>query len=437
MRTARYLRYVFCVTIVLGTLAGCTAEKNVSFSATKSSPPTLQSPSLRPLHLGTIAVAKVNIEHPTAKLVFKESGVSDSIVRHLKQSQHFKVIDWTNLEDVLLRRNLHWSDLNQDKDVSRQIRGVLLNDYFIMGSITGYSERMEYTSTAFSKLKKQVVSVVVELTVKDAITNEIVATAAGSSEKTRQITQTLGFGAAGGNDTMMANQVLEAALNRGFAELSPRLQKYHLAKSADHRDNKPKSSLVQLSNDVKILFLFAEKQVDDKKDVEDTAGILDLSMAEQAMAKGFHARGAQVLTAGDIVNRAYSIAGGQNVLLGDWVTEEELTDLENLLQARSGLAAYAIKAGKAAGADIVISGTILFQNYDAQYTGKLKAKQSSVLFTAKAIRIKDKKILHISDFQQDYVAIQGASQLKARSGAIHLAAKRAVREIVNAIDEAY
>ena len=182
------------------------------------------------------------------------------------------------------------------------------------------------------------------------------------------------------------------------------------------------------------MFLFAEQEETQSGALKQKeSGTIDLSIAENAMAKEFHKTGCQVLTAGDVVGKAYSVAGGEELLQSGWVTEKELFELENLLQARSGLASYAIQVGKTAGADIVITGTIRHQTGDSTFSQASKAKLSSTYLTVKAIRVKDKKLLHIAEIQQDYMAIQSPNRLKAKVKVIRLASQKASQELIEAV----
>lgn len=419
-------------------LSGCVAGKPTQHnSQTVSAPPPLQKTSHPNAHFGTVAVAKVKIDQPGARLVFKDSGVSDKIVRHLKQTGQFKVIDWTNLDDILLRRNLQWSDLTDDENVSNEIRKVLLNDYFLIGNVTSYGDRMDFSSSAFSKSKTQTVTTTVELSIKDALTNEILATGRGQGESSKNITQTLGFGAAGGNDTILANKTLEMAIDQGVANLIRQMP----TNSPPHRDlttktenNKRPAELYRLSPELKVLFLFAEEEeTEDGSIKEKKSSTLGLSIAENAMAKEFHKTGCQVLTAGDVVGKAYSVAGGEDILQTGWVTEEELFELENLLQARTGLASYAIKVGKTSGADIVVTGTIRHQTSTSTLSKAPGAKLSSTYLSAKAIKVNSKKVLHMSEVLQDYMAIQSPNRLKAQVKVLTIAAKKAAGELIEAV----
>jgi curli biogenesis system outer membrane secretion channel CsgG len=437
-----------CILFALALLAGCAGQGSQSPGRQgEAVAPRQEIPVVKPAKktgpgasLGTIAVAKVAIDHPSGRLVYQPNGVSDTIVRQMQATGNYRIIDWTNLQDVLFRRNLEWSDLQADKNIGRKIHDVLLNDYFLMGTITSYGERMEYSSSAFSKAKTQIVNVTLELTVKDALTNEIVASAQGKGEKSRQVMQTLGFGAAGGNDMVLANAVLDMAIEDAVAAIDDTLAALppRTPKSAGQGGEVAASMAapVPVQGNPKVLFIFSEAEDSGKgTGGKGQGGELGISVAEHAMAKAFAAAKCRVLTADDVVNKAYGISGGENIIQGGWVSEKDLLEVENLLQARSGLATYAVQVGKSAKADFVVSGTVRYQTEQVAGPSGVAAKQSFVFLMAKAVSVSGGQVLHMVTTQQDYMAIQSPSEMKARMNALTLAAQRAAEEILAAMRE--
>lgn len=265
------------ILLALILLAGCAGQGGQQGSEKlgqqgTAAPPRQEIPAAKPGKkpgtggsLGTIAVAKVAIDHPSGRLVYQPNGVTDSIVRQMQATGNYRIIDWTNLQDVLFRRNLEWSDLQADKNIGRKIHDVLLNDYFLMGTITSYGERMDYSSSAFSKAKTQIVNVTLELTVKDALTNEIVASAQGKGEKSRQVMQTLGFGAAGGNDMVLANAVLDMAIEDAVAAIDDTLAALPPRTSTSAGRSGEVAAAVAVPAPVqgnpKVLFIFSEAEI--------------------------------------------------------------------------------------------------------------------------------------------------------------------------------
>jgi len=383
---------------------------------------------------GTLAIAKVTIEHPSARLVYRSGGVSDMIVRHMQATGNYRVIDWTNLQDVLARRNLEWSDLQKKEKVAREIQDVLFNDYFLMGTITSYGETMEYSASAFSKSKVQRVDATIELSVKDALTNEIVASVQGRGEERKTITQTLGFGAAGGIDTVIANKVLDEAIMDGVRQLTVKLAAMPQRQRASELTVEGTSETLRFHRSVKILCIFNETE----EGLKDRSGHSNLenssigvSIAEHAMAMEFQRAGARVVTADDVVNHAYSITGGENLLSGGWASEQDFQEVENLLQARSGLASYAVSVGRTAKADIVVAGVVTYQVQDSvRNPGNFGGTQGSAFLAVKAIDVGKEEVLYLTSARQNFLAVAAPSGLNARTTALEIGAQKAARDII-------
>lgn len=175
--------------------------------------------------LGAIAVADVKLGNSTAKLVYKEQGVRDTLTKELHSLNKFKVIDWSRLSAVLFRRNLEWSDVVNSEKERAAIKDVLLNDYFLTGSVSHYSERMEYDSGVFSDSKTQIATLQLDLFIKDAISNEIVVSARGHVEKKKEVKQSLGFGSSAGTSFSLAQDALNSAAKIAIADLVTQLEK--------------------------------------------------------------------------------------------------------------------------------------------------------------------------------------------------------------------
>jgi curli biogenesis system outer membrane secretion channel CsgG len=87
---------------------------------------------------------------------------------------------------------------------------------------------VDYDGGSFSKSKTQVATVQIDLFVKDALTNQIIAAARGSSEKKQQIKQSLGFGAGAGANLGLAqrasNEAMEVAVEDLLTQLRDNVQ---------------------------------------------------------------------------------------------------------------------------------------------------------------------------------------------------------------------
>lgn len=171
-----------------------------------------------------VAVADIALGNPTAKLVYKKEMVRDVVTQAVHKSKQFKVIDWARLSSVLFRRNMEWSDVSDDEEKRAEIQEVLLNDYFLTGTISNFSERVDYDGGAFSKSKTQVANIQLDLFLKDAITNEVIAATRAMSEEKAKIKQNLGFGAGRGANLKLSQDVLNKAVDKAIKELIQELK---------------------------------------------------------------------------------------------------------------------------------------------------------------------------------------------------------------------
>lgn len=211
------LFFLLCSCATTASTSPSTPPPLAVFTQTKN--PGQPNSKVKEKKLGTIAVAKIAIDHPLAKRVFSTQIIQDSLALELIQSDRVDVIDWSRFKEVLFRRNLEWSDLVENAEGRKQIKEVLFNDYFLTGSVFSYSEHMDYASSAFSKSKSQNVEVKVNFFIKDALSNEILVSAQGFGRATKKISQTLGFGAAGGSDPALAHEALNKAIVQGVERL--------------------------------------------------------------------------------------------------------------------------------------------------------------------------------------------------------------------------
>lgn len=424
-----YLLFIGMLTLLY---SGCTPTQTTTQS-------TIGQPKPIPVrkvseNYGSIAVYDITIKHPTARLVYKSDNVRDRITRGLQESNGFRVIDWTRLQDVLFRRNLESSDLVIDAALRKEVGEILLNDYFLQGTITSFGERMEYASNAMSKQKTQVVDVELELFIKNALTNEVVASANGHGMTRKTITQTLGFGAAGGNDTVAAGKALGIAVDDAMNKL--------LVSMANVPKPKPKKAVATGKTpvegtflrqpDVKVLVILAEteEQVNGRSVKNANPDTFTSSTVEQALAKVFSDADYQVLTADDVLGKAYGVSGDENIILSGWINEQDIEAFENLLQARTGLASYAVKVGRMAHADIVVSGEVKYQQTETRGPGKVAAKTTNVILAAKALLVNKKKTYHISIVKNYFTAVLQAHSLKASETALIDAAAEAGAELL-------
>ena len=433
-RQISLLMLLLLIILSMSMISGCSQapQKPATTSTVTQIAPRPQKTA--PQNYGSIAVYDINIKHPTARLVYKSENVRDRIARGLHESGRFRVIDWQRLEEVLFRRNLQSSDLVSNVPLRKEIGDLLLNDYFLQGTVTSFGERMEYSSSAFSKEKTQVVDVEIELFVKNALTNEVLASANGSGTTQKKITQTLGFGAAGGNDTVSAYRALDLAVDSAIAKLLTEMKDVPppVLTTAKASASPQRGSFIR-QPEVKVLVILAETEelVGKRAVTKGGSDTFTSSTVEKAMAKVFSDAGYQVLTADDVLGKAYGIAGDENILLSGWVNEKDIEEFENLLQARTGLASYALKVGRMAHADIVISGDVKYQLTESSGAGNVKARTTNVVLSAKALQVAKQKTYHIALIKNSFTAVLQADTMKARETALIKAATDAGWEILS------
>lgn len=203
--------------------SACVTTSTVASSTAPAATTSTGASAAQPA-LGVVAVAEVSIPHPSARLVFREEGLRDVLVSTLGRMPELGVIDWRRMDAVVFRRNLEWSDLLEDDDQRRQVSDLMLNDYFLVATISSFGERLEYGSSAMSRNRAQVVEVGIELLLKDAFSNEVLAATSATAEARRTTTQTLGFGAGGGSDPTLANEAFRQAADRGLEQLLQHLR---------------------------------------------------------------------------------------------------------------------------------------------------------------------------------------------------------------------
>jgi curli biogenesis system outer membrane secretion channel CsgG len=478
---------LFTLLLFIFMLAGC--------SSTPSQAPTTQeiaksspTPPIRKMdipYLGTVAVAEITLGHPSAKLMFKKDVVRSMTASSMMSHGGFRVIDWNRLKQVLFRRNLEWSDVVADKKQRRELKDVLLNDYFLVGSVSSYGERWDFQASAFNKNKTQIAKVQIDLHLKDAATNEIVSSVQGIGEAKRTVSQSLGFGAAGGSDPTLATNALNHAINNAISQMvttvassnrkaiatsatAPKIGEelswievegkaaagsgkkmarkqalmdaYRKAirkqKTAGKRMTRSSSNYFQRYEVVsegiegedylvkfralvaprsematdeeadftdffaqigapKLLFFLTEIKANKEK----SSGIIfDLRSAEFAMAENFRKAGYEVLTSDDLLNRGV-------------IREDELA------VAREGLGGYAAEAGRKAGVDVVVAGTIKMESGSTGHQD-IKAATGTVSLMVKAISPDSGRVLHTATKRQGFMSAQYASPLLAQEGAV-------------------
>lgn len=365
--------------------------------------------------LGAVAIGQIALAHPTAKLVYQVDTIKDALATELATTGGYRVVDWDRLDAVLARRNLQWSDVADDAAQRREIQGVLLNDYFLVGSVSTYREDVEFTSSAFSKRKTLVGRVQLDLLLKDATSNEVVASSRASAEGRRELKQNLGFGAAGSNDAALAQTVLNAALAKSVRELAAQTAQWQTERSGSTTataNQTPTEAPANSFTGKRILFIVHEA---DRMSSAAEAVTL-LSTAEFAMAKVFLEHGSEVQTTDDVL------------------TEEALQQ-RDMRHARQGLGAHAAAVGRAVGADYVVLGLARVDQTSVAMPGENEAPRGIVALTAKLIEPARGRVAAMVEQRRGFTSLQNQSRLLARESAMSGVARLAARELYTTAPE--
>lgn len=225
-------RAILGAALVLLTMCGCVTQR--SGSAAGSSPQTSDEwlvpghPLIAPK---VIAVCKFQNKARTGKHFFNETSLSDALSGTMlncvaggagtsSPRRYFRIIDWNRVSEVFARHNITYDvDVLDDSAIREKVRKVLLNDYFVTGSITSFDDHDEYTASAFSKSKRHVTRVVLQLIVKDALTNEQLHSAKGEGVVSKTVTQRAGFGPLGSADLTQAGNAARIAMRDAVRKL--------------------------------------------------------------------------------------------------------------------------------------------------------------------------------------------------------------------------
>lgn len=172
-----------------------------------------------------VAIAEVRVSTAAAQLHFSEDAVRDALTTALHGKKTFAVWDWNRLSAVVLRRSLEDSDLangNSEGDAddgATPVEDMLFNDYFLLCTVSHYSERIDYKPGVVRASKSQTAEIELHLILKDAMTNEVVASTTGEASTSRKVTRNLGFGVGGGAASTLSKEALNKALDQALDEL--------------------------------------------------------------------------------------------------------------------------------------------------------------------------------------------------------------------------
>ncbi|MBF0471533.1 MAG: hypothetical protein HQL48_09165 [Gammaproteobacteria bacterium] len=180
------------------------------------------------------------------------------------------------------------------------------------------------------------------------------------------------------------------------------------------------AQFVAMIGSPKVLFILSESGEGDQKSTQlDTIDVgsgvsgydsLQVSSAEQEMAKRFRQSGYEVVTADDVLQSGF-------------------VTLDEIHNARKGLATFATKVGRAADADVVISGVVKYRVSIMSGGTDVQGQLGAVNLTAKAIMPGSGRVLHVVTNRQKYMSLQAASALLAREESLARSAKIAADEL--------
>ena len=171
----------------------------------------------------SIGVSDVDITSKIASYIYDKKGIQTNLTVAIKDSQCFDVVDWQRLRSVVERNKLEISDIGKGSDKVRNVKDILLVDYFLVANIGNYSDDITYPSGTISKEKTRTISVSIELILKDAFSNEVLASVSHTGAATQTLTQSLGFGSGSNKSGELPNKALNQAMNGTIKKLTAAL----------------------------------------------------------------------------------------------------------------------------------------------------------------------------------------------------------------------
>jgi len=200
---------------------------------------------------GLIGVTDVEMSNKTARLVFEKEGIQSQTAIALENSGCFNVLDWQRLKESIQRNKIEWSDIKSSQQQREKLKEAISVDYFLVVSISSFSDDTEYSNDSFSKSKKQVVKIKVDLMIKNALSNRVIKSVSSEAQSSKKLTQNLGFGASGNPIGELPNKAFMMALNKNIEKLSktslPKMKNKQV-KNKNQNNKDPFSLLAKKSN---------------------------------------------------------------------------------------------------------------------------------------------------------------------------------------------
>lgn len=133
------------------------------------------------------------------------------LVTHLQQSNHFNVLDRTNL-----------SETGQEAKISGEAQQLKGADYVLTGDVTEFGRKEVGDRQFFSILgsgKQQIAYAKVNINVVDVRSSEVVFSSQGSGEFALSEREILGFGSTASYDSTLNGKVLDLAIREAVNNL--------------------------------------------------------------------------------------------------------------------------------------------------------------------------------------------------------------------------
>ena len=136
-------------------------------------------------------------------------AATDVLLTELKKSKRFVVLERENVDEMMKQIKLSKKGLTKG---NLKNLNMLDANYLVMGSVSKYSTRVEGEKSIFSKSKKQIAEVAVDLRLVDTKTGEIIIADTGEGKAVREHSQVMGWGSSGSYDESLENDAFRSSV---------------------------------------------------------------------------------------------------------------------------------------------------------------------------------------------------------------------------------
>jgi len=149
-------------------------------------------------------------------------GISDVLTTELAKTNMFIVLEREKLDAILKEHQLASTELITEQSAPKfgQLLGA---NAIITGSVTQFGVRTETYDVILSSGKKQIAACAIDVRIIDVNSGQILWAGSGQGEATRQFTNILGSGKAGGYDETLEGDAFRAAVVRIMENIVPTL----------------------------------------------------------------------------------------------------------------------------------------------------------------------------------------------------------------------